>query len=81
MSLKTGSVTQDACGDWYVNFQCEGNADIGIALGLKDHFQSFECDGIWILPIFSSASTSIAERKDDAETVNESGDSRSDRWD
>lgn len=40
----TGSFTQDACGHWYVNFQCEvddpgvpvGEADIGIDLGLKN---------------------------------------------
>jgi IS605 OrfB family transposase len=42
--LKTGSFTQDACGHWYVNFQCEvdapgvplGEAEIGIDLGLKN---------------------------------------------
>ncbi len=42
--MKTGSFTQDACGHWYVNFQCEvddpgmpaGDADIGIDLGLKN---------------------------------------------
>jgi putative transposase len=42
--LKTGSFTQDACGHWYVNFQCEvndigvprGTAEIGIDLGLKN---------------------------------------------
>ena len=42
--LKTGSFAQDACGHWYVNFQCEvedtgmptGIAEIGIDLGLKN---------------------------------------------
>ena len=41
---KTGNFTQDACGHWYVNFQCEvdapgvpiGTAEIGIDLGLKN---------------------------------------------
>ena len=43
-ALKTGSFTQDACGHWYVNFQCEvdapgvpmGDTEIGIDLGLKN---------------------------------------------
>jgi IS605 OrfB family transposase len=43
-ALKTGSFTQDACGHWYVNFQCEvddsgvprGTAEIGLDLGLKN---------------------------------------------
>ena len=43
-TLKTGSFAQDACGHWYVNFQCEvtdpglptGTAEIGIDLGLKN---------------------------------------------
>lgn len=43
-TLKTGSFTQDACGHWYVNFQCEvaapglplGEAEIGIDLGLTN---------------------------------------------
>ena len=43
-TLKTGSFAQDACGHWYVNFQCEvddpgmplGEAEIGIDLGLKN---------------------------------------------
>jgi IS605 OrfB family transposase len=43
-TMKTGSFTQDACGHWYVNFQCEvddtgvplGDAEIGIDLGLKN---------------------------------------------
>ena len=42
--LKTGSLAQDACGHWYVNFHCEvdlpapstNTAEIGIDLGLKD---------------------------------------------
>jgi IS605 OrfB family transposase len=42
--LKTGSFTRDACGHWYVNFQCVvddtgiplGHAEIGIDLGLKN---------------------------------------------
>lgn len=42
--LKTGSFAQDACGHWYINFQCEvedpgvsrGTADIGIDLGLRN---------------------------------------------
>ncbi len=42
--VKTGSFSQDACGNWYVNFQCEvdapgvplGAAEIGIDLGLKN---------------------------------------------
>jgi len=42
-SLKTGNFAQDACGHWYVNFQCEvdapgvplGHAELGIDLGLK----------------------------------------------
>jgi IS605 OrfB family transposase len=44
MTLKTGSFTQDPCGHWYVNFQCEvtdsgmaaGHDEIGIDLGLQD---------------------------------------------
>jgi len=43
-TLKTGSFAQDACGHWYINFQCEveapgvplGDAEIGIDLGLKN---------------------------------------------
>lgn len=43
-SIKTGSFAQDACGRWYVNFQCDvetpgkplGEAEIGIDLGLKN---------------------------------------------
>ena len=42
-TLKTGNFAQDACGHWYVNFQCEvdvpgvplGHAELGIDLGLK----------------------------------------------
>ena len=41
-TVKTGSFSQDACGHWYVNLQCEvetpgvplGHAEIGIDLGL-----------------------------------------------
>jgi len=44
-TIKAGSFAQDAQGHWYVNFQCEvddpgvpnGNAEIGIDLGLNDH--------------------------------------------
>lgn len=43
-TLKTGTFTQDSCGHWYVNFQCEcddtgiptGTAEIGIDLGLTN---------------------------------------------
>ena len=43
-TVKTGSFSQDACGHWYVNFQCVvetpgvplGEAEIGIDLGLKN---------------------------------------------
>lgn len=49
---KTGSFTQDACGHWYVNFQCEvedsgvptGHADIGIDLGLKNQLACSDMD-------------------------------------
>lgn len=51
-TLKTGSFTQDACGYWYVNFQCEvdapgiplGNAEIGIDLGLKNQLACSDMD-------------------------------------
>ncbi len=40
--FKTGAFVQDACGRWYVTFQCEvaetlptGNGEVGIDLGLK----------------------------------------------
>ena len=50
--VKTGSFTQDACGDWYVNFQCEvddpgmplGSAEIGIDLGLKNQLACSDID-------------------------------------
>lgn len=43
-TLKTGSFAQDACGHWYINFQCDvplpepstSTAEIGIDLGLQD---------------------------------------------
>ncbi len=43
--VKTGSFSQDACGHWYVNFQCAvadaaepvGSLDLGIDLGLTHH--------------------------------------------
>ncbi len=43
-TVKTGNFSQDACGHWYVNLQCEvdapgvplGEAEIGIDLGLKN---------------------------------------------
>lgn len=51
-TLKTGSFTQDACGHWYVNFQCEvedagvplGDAEIGIDLGLKNQLACSDMD-------------------------------------
>ena len=51
-TLKTGSFTQDACGHWYVNFQCEvddpgmpiGSAEIGIDLGLKNQLYCSDAD-------------------------------------
>ena len=51
-TLKTGSFTQDPCGHWYVNFQCEvddpgqpaGDADIGIDLGLKNQLYCSDMD-------------------------------------
>jgi IS605 OrfB family transposase len=51
-TLKTGSFTQDACGHWYVNFQCEvaapgvplGDAEIGIDLGLKNQAYCSDMD-------------------------------------
>ena len=51
-TLKTGSFAQDACGHWYVNFQCEveglgvptGTADIGIDLGLKNQLACSDRD-------------------------------------
>jgi len=51
-TLKTGSFTQDACGHWYVNFQCEGQdlgvprgtAEIGIDLGLKNQLACSDMD-------------------------------------
>lgn len=44
-TVKAGTFSQDACGHWYVNLQCEvesplpgcGSAEIGIDLGMKDH--------------------------------------------
>lgn len=50
--VKTGSFTQDACGHWYVNFQCEvddpgvplGAAEIGIDLGLKNQIACSDMD-------------------------------------
>lgn len=50
--MKTGSFTQDACGHWYVNFQCEveasgvplGETDIGIDLGLKNQLACSDMD-------------------------------------
>jgi len=51
-TMKTGSFTQDACGHWYVNFQCEvddtgvplGDAEIGIDLGLKNQLACSDMD-------------------------------------
>jgi putative transposase len=51
-TLKTGSFTQDACGHWYVNFQCEvedsgippGDAEIGSDLGLKNQLACSDMD-------------------------------------
>ena len=51
-AMKTGSFTQDACGHWYVNFQCEvddtgvplGEAEIGIDLGLKNQVTCSDVD-------------------------------------
>jgi putative transposase len=51
-TVKTGSFTQDACGHWYVNFQCEveatgiplGSAEIGIDLGLKNQLACSDMD-------------------------------------
>lgn len=51
-TLKTGSFTQDACGHWYVNFQCEvddlgvplGASEIGIDLGLKSQLACSDMD-------------------------------------
>jgi len=50
--LKTGSFTQDTCGHWYVNFQCDveapgvplGAAEIGIDLGLKNQLACSDMD-------------------------------------
>lgn len=49
---KTGSFTQDACGRWYVNIQCEvdgtevplGSAEIGIDLGLTNQLWCSDMD-------------------------------------
>ena len=51
-TMKTGSFTQDACGHWYVNFQCEvdasgvplGSAEVGIDLGLKNQIACSDMD-------------------------------------
>jgi putative transposase len=51
-TIKTGSFTQDACGYWYVNFQCQvedigiphGRAEIGIDLGLKNQLACSDMD-------------------------------------
>jgi IS605 OrfB family transposase len=51
-TLKTGSFTQDPCGHWHVNFQCEvestgvptGSAEIGIDLGLKNQLACSDMD-------------------------------------
>lgn len=51
-TCKTGSFSQDACGHWYVNFQCEvdatgiptGTAEIGIDLGLKNQIACSDLD-------------------------------------
>ena len=51
-TLKTGNFSQDACGHWYGNFQCEvdsadmprGAADIGIDLGLKNQLACSDMD-------------------------------------